>query len=81
MSLLSYAIHCISKDDENICIEWCAHIQKTFIGTWLVDWKINFTNTVKLGYNELGYNEHSVITNKKHILVGLGHFYDRFSRL
>jgi len=21
-------------------------------------------NTVKLGYNELGYNEHSVITNK-----------------
>ncbi len=31
--------------------------------------------TVKLGYNELGYNEHSVITNKKIILVGLGHFY------
>ncbi len=22
-----------------------------------------FWNTVKLGYNELGYNEHSVITN------------------
>jgi hypothetical protein len=28
--------------------------------------------TVKLGYNELGYNEHSVITNK--ILVKIGHF-------
>jgi len=25
---------------------------------------MNF-NTVKLGYNELGYNKHSVITNKK----------------
>ncbi len=24
-----------------------------------------FTDTVKLGYNELGYNEHPVITNKK----------------
>ncbi len=23
-----------------------------------------FLNTVKLSYNELGYNEHSVITNK-----------------
>ncbi len=36
---------------------------------------------VKLGYNELGYNERSVLTNKKFILVGLGHFCDRFSRL
>jgi len=25
---------------------------------------IFFTSTVKLGYNKLGYNEHSVITNK-----------------
>jgi len=25
-------------------------------------------NTVKLGYNELGYNEHPVITNKLNIL-------------
>jgi len=25
------------------------------------DW--SFQNTVKLGYNELGYNKHSVITN------------------
>jgi len=24
----------------------------------------NVTSTVKLGYNELGYNEHSVITNE-----------------
>jgi len=24
-----------------------------------------FSYTVKLGYNELGYNEHSVITNKQ----------------
>ncbi len=39
------------------------------------------SNTVKLGYNELGYNEHSVITNKNNYLVGLGHFYDIFSRL
>ncbi len=38
-------------------------------------------STVKLGYNELGYNEHSVITNKKICLVGLGHFYDEISRL
>ncbi len=27
----------------------------------------------------LGYNKHSVITNKKYMLVGLGHFYDEFS--
>ncbi len=39
------------------------------------------TCTVKLGYNELGYNEHSVIKNKIIYLVGLGHFYDSFSRL
>ncbi len=43
-------------------------------------------NTVKLGYNELGYNElgyneHSVTTNKNIYLVGLSHFYDKFSRL
>jgi hypothetical protein len=25
---------------------------------------MQFYNTVKLGYNELGYNEHLVITNK-----------------
>ncbi len=37
--------------------------------------------TVKLGYNELGYNEHSVITNKNIYLVGLGQFYDIISRL
>jgi hypothetical protein len=46
----------------------------------------HFLNTVKLGYNELGYNElgyneHSVITNQNIYLVGLGHFYDKFSRL
>ena len=29
-------------------------------------------NTVKLGYNEHGYNEHSVITNKIFWLVGSG---------
>ncbi len=42
--------------------------------------KVNFVvwTTVKLGYNELGYNEHSVITNKKIYLVGLGHFSDTF---
>ena len=39
------------------------------------------SNTVKLGYNELGYNELSVIANKKIYLVGLGHFNDNFSRL
>ncbi len=42
---------------------------------------VNYTHTVKLGYNELGYNEHSVITNKNIYLVGLGHFPDKFSRL
>ncbi len=31
-----------------------------------------FLNTVKLGYNELEYNEHSVITNN--FLVPIGHF-------
>jgi hypothetical protein len=36
-------------------------------------------NTVKLGYNKLGYNEHMVITNKNICLVGLGHFYDKIS--
>ncbi len=40
-----------------------------------------FVHTVKLGYNELGYNEHSVITNKNNCLVGLGHFPDKFSWL
>ncbi len=32
----------------------------------------NFANTVKLGYNELSYNEPSVITNK--FLGKIGHF-------
>ncbi len=40
-----------------------------------------FKDTVKLGFNELGYNEHSVITNKNIYLVGLVHFYDKFSWL
>jgi hypothetical protein len=31
-------------------------------------------DTVKLGYNELGYNKLSVIANKKISLVGLGSF-------
>jgi hypothetical protein len=31
-----------------------------------------FCYTVKLGYNELGYNEQSVITNN--FLVPIGHF-------
>ncbi len=51
-------------------------------------WKISRTLmfekqliTVKLVYNELGFNEHSVIMNKNIYLVGLGHFYDKFSRL
>jgi hypothetical protein len=43
--------------------------------------KLKFGYTVKLGYNELGYNELSVIANKKIYLVGLGHFNDNFSRL
>jgi hypothetical protein len=34
-----------------------------------------FVYTIKLDYNELGYNE------QKNILVGLGHFYGKFSRL
>ncbi len=38
--------------------------------SWLMI-KIKRT-TVKLGYNELGYNEHSVITNK--FLDEIGHF-------
>jgi len=37
--------------------------------------------TVKLGYNKLGYNEHSVIANKNIYLVGLGHFDDIISRV
>ncbi len=40
-----------------------------------------YQGTVKLGYNELGYNETSVITNKNNYLVGLGHFHDIFSWL
>ncbi len=31
-----------------------------------------YSNTVKLGYNELGYYEHSVITNK--FLGKIGYF-------
>jgi hypothetical protein len=31
-----------------------------------------FRTTVKLGYNELGYNELSLIANEKMSLVGLG---------
>ncbi len=38
-------------------------------------------STVKLGYNELGYKELSVITNKKQWLVGSGKFIYNFSRL
>jgi len=44
-------------------------------------WKALILNTVKLGYNELGYNEHSVITNKIISLVCLGHFHDKLSQL
>jgi hypothetical protein len=40
-----------------------------------------YQHTVKLGCNELGYNEHSLITNKNIHQVGLGHFYDKISRL
>ncbi len=36
--------------------------------------------TVKLGNNELGYNEHSVTTNKNINLVVSSHFYDGFTR-
>ena len=48
-------------------------------------WKVGVTfmklvHTVKLGYNELGYNEHPVVKNKKYFLVGLGKFYLKFSR-
>ncbi len=32
--------------------------------------KINYETTVKLGYNELGYYELPVITNKMLLLVG-----------
>jgi hypothetical protein len=39
------------------------------------------TNTVKLGYNDLGYNELSLIANKKLSLVGLGNFTILFSWL
>ncbi len=38
-------------------------------------WFCGIHNTVKLGYNELSYNEHLVITSKIIYLVGLGHFY------
>ena len=38
-------------------------------------------STVKLGYNELGYNEHLVITNKYNFLVGLAFLKRLFSRL
>jgi len=38
-------------------------------------------NTVKLGYNDLGYDEHLVISNKILYLVVLGHLIDIFSRL
>ena len=37
--------------------------------------------TVKLGYNELAYNEHPLIVNKKIFLVGLGEFTTPFSWL
>jgi hypothetical protein len=40
-----------------------------------------FLNTVKLGYNELGYNELPVIANKKMSLVGLGDLTSLFSWL
>ncbi len=35
---------------------------------------IKLKSTVKLGYNKLGYSEHSVITNTYIYLVGSGHF-------
>jgi len=40
-----------------------------------------FYSTVKLGYNELAYNEHPLIVNKKIFLVGLGEFTTPFSWL
>jgi hypothetical protein len=38
-------------------------------------------NTVKLGYNKLGYNELLVEMKKKIDLVGLGHFVETISWL
>jgi hypothetical protein len=38
-------------------------------------------NTVKLGYNELGYNELPLIANKFQSLVGFQHFLHLGSRL
>ncbi len=38
-------------------------------------------STVKLGYNELGYNELPVITNVSHCLVGSNHTNKTFSWL
>ncbi len=37
---------------------------KAFRKLTLVKLTLGITSTVKLGYNELGYNKHSVITNK-----------------
>jgi hypothetical protein len=38
-------------------------------------------NTVKLGYNELGYSELPLIANKFQSLVGFQYFVHLFSRL
>jgi len=40
------------------------HIKQTLFSVLNNVWQFT-THTVKLGYIELGYNEHSVITNKK----------------
>jgi hypothetical protein len=42
---------------------------------------VEYVSTVKLGYNELGYNELSGITNISHCLVGSSQTNKTFSRL
>jgi hypothetical protein len=52
-----------------VILNWVAVANKS-AAKFLIYWV--FITTVKLGYNELAYNEHSVITNK--YLGKIGHF-------
>jgi hypothetical protein len=53
----------------------------SLFGSLFLLFLFNFIRTVKLGYNELGYNKLPLITNKTFDLSGLGYFNTHFSRL
>ena len=67
-------LKCVFYDSGSTCIMLIILNRLYFATNYFVD-------TVKLVYNELGYNELPIIANKKKSLVGLGDLTSLFSWL